>query len=336
MKQKTHIYLFAWALALMVSACANEEFEDPVSIDVPPESFIVKDTVRVYFGEGSASVELPLGRTDVTYTVNNGYATITNACDTAELVFVLKGSSTNGGLVYNGIYKCTFVLDNLSLVSNVGPALDIQCGKRVNLKMTEGSENSLEDAVGGTHKGCLYCRGHMKITGNGNLTVRGNTKNGIHVKEYLKLGTSLGKITIKEVVGYAFNIGEEFEMEGGTLDLAVTNMDSRAIDCDSTVTISGGTIDILASGDGSRGIQANYDITINENSGPTVINIAANGGRCSETDRHRCMGMKTDLAFKMSAGNVTVTKLLNNARGIRCLTAEVTGGTCNAEINEGE
>ncbi len=335
MKLTKQLYLFACTLVLMVSSCANEEFEDPVSIDVPSQEFIVKDTIRVYFGEGSAAVDLPLGRTDVTYIVNNGYATITNACDTAELVFVLKGSSTNGGLVYNGIYKCTFVLDNLSLVSSIGPALDIQCGKRINLKMTEGSENSLEDAAGGTHKGCLYCKGHMKITGKGNLTVKGNTKNGIHTKEYLKIGTSVGRITIKEVVEDAINIGEEFEMEGGTLDLAATSMDSRAIDCDSTVTISGGTIDILASGDGSRGIQANYDITINENSGPTVINIAANGGKCSETDEHRCMGMKTDLVFKMSAGNVTVTKLKNSARGIRCLSKELTGGTCNAEFKEG-
>ena len=330
-----HLYILALASTLIISSCANEEFEDPVSIDVPSQDFVVKDIVKVYFAEGNVAVDLPLGRTDVTYVVNNGYVTITNTNETDELMFILSGSSTNGGLVYNGIYKCTFVLDNLSLVSNTGPALDIQCGKRVNIKMTEGSENSLEDAAGGTHKGCLYCRGHVKITGNGNLTVKGNTKNGIHIKEYLKIGTSVGKITVKEVVGHAISVGEDFEMEGGTLDLAATNMDSRAIECDSTVTISGGNIDILASGNGSRGIQANYDITINENSGPTVINIAANGGKCSEPDEHRCMGMKTDLVFKMSAGHVTVTKLLSNARGIRCLSKEITGGTCDAEIKEG-
>ena len=330
-----HLYILALASTLIISSCANEEFEDPVSIDVPSQDFVVKDIVKVYFAEGNVAVDLPLGRTDVTYVVNNGYVTITNTNETDELMFILSGSSTNGGLVYNGIYKCTFVLDNLSLVSNTGPALDIQCGKRVNIKMTEGSENSLEDAAGGTHKGCLYCRGHVKITGNGNLTVKGNTKNGIHIKEYLKIGSSVGKITVKEVVGHAISVGEDFEMEGGTLDLAATNMDSRAIECDSTVTISGGNIDILASGNGSRGIQANYDITINENSGPTVINIAANGGKCSEPDEHRCMGIKTDLVFKMSAGYVTVTKLLSNARGIRCLSKEITGGTCDAEIKEG-
>ena len=330
-----HLYILALASTLIISSCANEEFEDPVSIDVPSQNFVVKDIVKVYFAEGNVAVDLPLGRTDVTYVVNNGYVTITNTNETDELMFILSGSSTNGGLVYNGIYKCTFVLDNLSLVSNTGPALDIQCGKRVNIKMTEGSENSLEDAAGGIHKGCLYCRGHVKITGNGNLTVKGNTKNGIHIKEYLKIGTSVGKITVKEVVGHAISVGEDFEMEGGTLDLAATNMDSRAIECDSTVTISGGNIDILASGNGSRGIQANYDITINENSGPTVINIAANGGKCSEPDEHRCMGIKTDLVFKMSAGYVTVTKLLSNARGIRCLSKEITGGTCDAEIKEG-
>ena len=73
-----HLYILALASTLIISSCANEEFEDPVSIDVPSQDFVVKDIVKVYFAEGNVAVDLPLGRTDVTYVVNNGYVTITN------------------------------------------------------------------------------------------------------------------------------------------------------------------------------------------------------------------------------------------------------------------
>ena len=336
MRQAKHLYLLTCALAILLASCDNETFEDPISTTVPSEEFTVKDTVKVYFDESSATVSVPLGRTDVTYETDNGYVTITNACDTTELVFVLAGTSTDGGLTYNGTYKCTFVLNGLSLTSTQGAALDIECGKRIYIKLPEDTENYLEDCADGTQKGCLYTKGHIKMVGSGNLTVKGNTKNGIHVKEYLKLGESLGTLTITDVVNHAISVGEEFEMEGGTLELVAQNMDTKALKCDSTVTISGGTMNITADGDGSRGIQADYDITINESTGTTTITVAANGGKCSEEDEHRCMGIKTDQTFKMSAGTVTVTTVKNSARGIRCLTKEVTGGTCNAEFKEGE
>lgn len=335
MKRNLYTLSLIWmSLAAFVS-CSYEEWSDPVSTQVPEASFIVKDTVKVKFTDGSATVDLPIGRDDVSYVINNGYVTLTNACDTAELVFVISGTSSNGGLIYNGIYKCTMVMDNLSLVSSQGPAIDIQCGKRIAVKLTEGSENYLEDAAGGTHKGCLYCRGHIQLTGNGTLTVKGNTANGIHIKEYLRVGTSFGTLNISETVGHAVKVGEEVEISGGTFNLTVNNEDTKALNCDSTITISGGTFNVVANADGSRGIQANYDITINENSGPTSIIVEANGGKCSDEYEHRCMGIKTDLVFKMSAGYVKVTKLKNSARGIRCLSKELTGGTCDAEFKEG-
>ena len=335
MKRNLYILsLFLMSTAAFVS-CSYDEWTDPISTQVPEKSFIVKDTVKVKFTNGGAVVDLPLGRDDVSYVISNGYVTLTNANDTEELVFVLSGSSNNGGLIYNGIYKCTMILDNLSLVSSQGPAIDIECGKRIAVKLTEGSVNYFEDAAGGAHKGCFYCRGHIQLSGNGELNVKGNTANGIHVKEYLHVGTSFGTLNISQTVGHAVKVGEEVEIQGGTFNLTVNNEDTKALNTDSTLTISGGTFNVVANGDGTRGIQANYDIEINENDGPTNIIVEANGGKCSDENEHRCMGIKTDLVFKMSAGYVKVTKQKNSARGIRCLSKELTGGTCDAEFKEG-
>ena len=324
---KRNLYILSLLLMSTVAfvSCSYDEWTDPVSTEVPEKSFIVKDTVKVKFTDGGASVELPVGRDDVSCRINGGYVTLTNTNETDELVFVLSGSSTNGGLIYNGVFKCTMIIDNLSLVSSQGPAIDIQCGKRIAVRLTEGSVNYLEDAGGGTHKGSFYCRGHVQLSGNGELTVKGNTANGIHVKEYLRVAKSFGTLNISETVGHAVKVGEEVEIQGGTFNLTVNNEDTKALNTDSTLTISGGT----------RGIQANYDIEINENDGPTNIIVEANGGKCSDPDEHRCMGIKTDLVFKMSAGYVKVTKLKNSARGIRCLSKELTGGTCDAEFKEG-
>ena len=335
MKRYLHILsLLMMSTAAFVS-CSYDEWTDPVSTEVPEQSFLVKDTIKVKFTDGSVTVDVPVGRDDVTYTVNNGIVTLTNACDTDELVFVLSGSSTNGGVIYNGIYKCTMIVDNLSLVSPRGPAIDIECGKRIAVKLTEGSVNYLEDAAGGGHKGCFYCRGHIQLSGNGELTVKGNTANGIHVKEYLRVSKTFGTLNISESVGHAVKVGEEVEIHGGTFNLTVNNEDTKALNSDSTITISGGTFNVVANGDGTRGLQANYDIEINENDGPTNIVVEANGGKCSDENEHRCMGIKTDLVFKMSAGYVKVTKVKNSARGIRCLSKELTGGTCDAEFKEG-
>ena len=331
--------LYILSLLLMSTAafvsCAHDDWSDPVSTEVPEKSFVIKDTVKVKFTDGGAAVELPVGRDDVSCQINGGYVTLTNTNETDELVFVLSGASTNGGLIYNGTFKCTMIIDNLSLVSSQGPAIDIQCGKRIAVRLTEGSVNYLEDAAGGTHKGSFYCRGHVQLSGNGELTVKGNTANGIHVKEYLRVAKSFGTLNISETVGHAVKVGEEVEIHGGTFNLSVDNEDTKALNSDSTITISGGTFNVIANGDGTRGIQANYDIEINENDGPTNIVVEANGGKCSDENEHRCMGIKTDLVFKMSAGYVKVTKLKNSARGIRCLSKELTGGTCDAEFKEG-
>lgn len=235
-----------------------------------------------------------------------------------ELEFVLQGTSTNGSLTYTGSLKCKFYLNGLSLTSQKGAALDIQCGKRVALILNEGTSNTLADAPNGTQKAALYCKGHLEIEGSGSLTVTGKSRHGICTKEYLQLKKSTGNVTVNGAVSDAIHAGQYFLMNGGTvtisgqqgdgiqteiltldddvtpnpdkefngqifirggnINVTVAADDKKGIKSDDKMTISGGTFTITASGDGSKGISVGKHLLVNEDDGTTLIQIRATGG----------------------------------------------------------
>ena len=106
----------------------------------------------------------------VTYSVNGANVSIVSTNVKQELEAVLQGQSSNGSLTYTGPLKCKFTLNGLDLTSTQGPAIDIQCGKRVALILAPGTQNTLADAAGGLHKGAFYCKGHVEVEGAGSLT----------------------------------------------------------------------------------------------------------------------------------------------------------------------
>ena len=118
------------------------------------DSITLVHTVTVTFNGSTASVDLGHAR-DVTYTTDGAHVNILSTNIKSELEFVLQGSSTQGSLTYDGPLKCKFYLNGLNLKSNRGAAIDIQCGKRVDLILNAGTTNVLEDAAGGEQKAAL-------------------------------------------------------------------------------------------------------------------------------------------------------------------------------------
>ncbi len=280
------------------------------------DSITVVHTVTVTFSDDTASVDLGHAK-DVTYEVDGAHVNIISTNTKSELEFVLQGASSQGSLTYDGPLKCKFYLNGLNLTSDSGAAIDIQCGKRVDLILVDGTENVLVDAAGGTQKAALYCKGHLEVSGSGSLTVTGNTKHAIATKEYLELKKSTGTITINKAVSDAMHIGQYFQMNGGTLNISgqagdgiqveiltldddvtpnpdkenngmmfikggsitITAAcdDTKGIKAPSDMTVTGGTFNITASGAGSRGIQVTGNLTINENDNTTMMLIRAMG-----------------------------------------------------------
>lgn len=280
------------------------------------DSITVVHTIYVTFAGDTATVDLGHAP-DVTTTTDGAHVSILSTNTRHELELVLQGESTQGSLTYDGPLKCKFYLNGLNLTSNRGAAIDIQCGKRVDLILVSGTENVLADAAGGTQKAALYCKGHLEVEGSGSLSVTGNTKHGIATKEYMQLKKSTGTITVNKAVSDAMHVGQYFLMSGGTLTLtgqagdglqvetltlddditpnpdkenngqmficggsisvAAVNIDTKGIKVPGNLTVSGGTFQIVASGDGSKGISVAGNMLVNEDDNTTFMQILATG-----------------------------------------------------------
>ena len=281
------------------------------------DSITVVHTVNVTFDGNTASVDLGHAP-GVTYEVDGAHVNILSTNTKSELEFVLQGSSSQGSLTYDGPLKCKFYLNGLNLTSDRGAAIDIQCGKRVDFILNEGTENVLADAAGGDQKAALYCKGHLEVSGGGSLTVTGNAKHAISTKEYLEIKKSTGSITVDKAVNDALHIGQYFLMSGGTLNISgqgregiqveIMTLDDdvtpnpdkednglmffrggkivitssaptrKAIKAPSNLIVSGGQFEIYASGEGTKGFSVDGDMTVGEEDNETLITVRATGG----------------------------------------------------------
>lgn len=280
------------------------------------DSIKVVHTVTVTWDGDQATVDLGHAP-NVTYETDGGHVSILSTDTKNELEFVLQGESTQGSLTYEGPLKCKFYMNGLNLKSNRGAAIDIQCGKRINLILNPGTKNFLADSTGGEQKAAFYCKGHLEIEGSGSLTVTGNSKHAIATKEYMQLKKSTGSITVNRAISDAMHVGQYFQMNGGTITLTgqaddglqvekVTLSDdvtpdpskenngqmfirggsinitaendiTKGIKVPGDLTVSGGTFIIVANGDGSRGIQVAGNMVVGEEDNTTLMQIRANG-----------------------------------------------------------
>ena len=236
------------------------------------DSITVVHTVTVTFDGDTAYVDLGHAA-NVTDTIKGAHVNIVSTNTKSELEFVLQGESTHGSLTYDGPLKCKFYLNGLNLTSDEGAAINIQCGKRVDLILKEGTENFLVDAPNGEQKGALYCKGHLEVSGGGSLTVSGNSKHAIATKEYMQIKKSTGSITVNKAVSDAMHIGQYFLMEGGTLNIGGQGGEGIQVETLTIVTedndtipnpekednglmfIRGGQLNVTASALGSKAIK---------------------------------------------------------------------------------
>lgn len=295
--------------SIMNSDSVFKEFiynDDKTQVTIGNDTYDIEDIDSIVFSkpnipcvavvwEGtSATVTIDPTITGVTYSTNGGHVTITSSNTKEEILYVLSGESSNGSLVLNGSYKLTMHLNGLSLTSAKGPAIDIECGKRIELKLIKGTENTLVDCSKGTQKAALFAQGHLEIKGKGTLNVTGNTKHAISAKEYLTLKSSTGTINILGAVSDGIHCGKgssaaaDYEncrftmnggivnisgcgsdcvdaddygsvfMNGGILNLKVDKPDTNGVKCDSIMRMTGGTIKMEVSDSLSCGIKHNY------------------------------------------------------------------------------
>ena len=275
--------LFCGQLAAQVSHSSNMTNIVKVTYNGISASVVVSSNLQAY----------------VTATVNGGDVSVVQkntvgASTCGEIIYQLCGASTKGSFSMEGTYKATIELHGLTLTNPSGPAINIQNGKRIEMRPIEGTISTIKDGTStetDAWKAAIYCKGHLEFKDKGTLNVYGNYAHAIYSKEYM----SIKNCTIKvlSAVKDALHCREYFLMESGYVHLK--GFASDGIECN----IDGTT---------STGETANHD---NEDSG----NIYIMGGTLL-IDMSKSSGdsIKPD-GEKIISGDATV-EITNTSTGL--------------------
>ncbi|MBQ1650167.1 MAG: carbohydrate-binding domain-containing protein [Prevotella sp.] len=338
----------------------NKEFDlSEISSMTVDNSTVTDDAIDVVYEGTTAEVTVAGNIAQwVTVEVTGAHVSVAQADDLAtEITYNLSGSSEDGGFYTSGAYKATLQLNGLTLTNQSatysGAAIDVQNSKRINIKLAEGTTNTLVDATGGSQKGCLYVKGHAEFKQKGTLYVTGNVKHGIKTGEYMSVKNA--NIYVTSAVGDAVNCEQYFMMESGTLNLS--GMADDGIQCDietastgettdhededsGNVYISGGTIVADVTGIACKGIKAEGNVNI---SGGTIDITTSGNGKWSEdislstggeTKGASCINGDADV--NITGGNITLKSTGSGGSGMKCDgMMTINGGTIDISTTGG-
>lgn len=268
------------------------------------------DIIEIVYSETTAEAFVP-ETADVQVSINGAHVSVAAFTNTEEYIYKLSGATTNGSFTLTGTYKLTIELAGVKLISQIGPALNIQCGKRCAVVLDEGTFNWMSDSNGGAQKGAMYFDGHPEFEGPGTLYIMGNSKHAICAKEYLQIKKTTGTINILGAISDGIHCGRGkpfmgdknfFQISGGIIN--IENVGSDAIDsddygrmnikggiinatvgvdggtglkCDSVFNMTGGTLNITVNGRDAEAIRANYEALLY--GGKINVNIAGDGSK---------------------------------------------------------
>lgn len=240
-----------------------------------------------------------------------------------EISYILKGESQNGSFTLDGGFKASIELQGVTLVNPAGAAIDVEIGKRIAVRVQEGTVNNLTDGASGSQKGALYCKGHLEFKQKGTLNVTGLKSHAIASKEYIQIkNTNLNILGSKKD---GINCGQYFLMESGNLTIAnvgddgmqVAFKDTTVEDEEDTgcITIKGGTLDIDVTAAAAKALKCEGDFIMTKG----AIKATVNGGGLWDSDKLKtkassCIGADGNL--NISGGTLTLTANGAGGKGI--------------------
>ena len=312
------------------------------------ETTVVDNMVSVAYDESSAVVTVAGNVAQyLTITTNGAHVNIAQSEDVVEeITYTLSGSSTDGEFYMSGSYKATVELNGLTLTNKTpvksGAAVHIQNGKRIKVKVMDGTTNTLVDCADGSQKGAFYVKGHPEFSKSGVLNVVGNLKHAIKSGEYIELKDAT--INVTSAAGDGINCAQYFLMESGVINISGVEDDGIQCDIDDTevgstgetidhededsgnIYLEGGQITINTPGKAAKGVKSEGDLIVKGG----TINITTTGhGKWDEEDvktkAAACLG--SDAKVVISGGTLTLTSTGAGGKGINCDAAfELSGG----------
>lgn len=295
--------------AIPAAQAGDMTYQNGTSLTVMGKTLQVADITRMYVDNSSVTdnmVSVEYSGDEATVTIAGNVARYVDASvegahvslkqsaevgdkTCGEITYSLSGTSTDGEFYMEGAYKATVELRGLTLTNPSGAPLNIQDGKRIELSVKKDTENTLTDALSGSQKGCLVCKGHLELKGKGTLNIYGNTAHGIYAKEYVSLKNCT--VNVLSAVKDGVNCNQYFLMESGTLSVdgvaddgvQVSYKDDTDREAEDTgsITITGGTLNIAVTGTATKGLKADGNVDV---SGGDITITTSGGGKWDEAD----------------------------------------------------
>ncbi|MCM1315316.1 MAG: carbohydrate-binding domain-containing protein [Alistipes senegalensis] len=241
----------------------------------------------------SDSYTITLSSTSILTDAPADVASVENNVLTIKKPAVMNVSGENkGGQIVIDVDKTTYPdgvvkldLNGASLTNeSVAPIYVASIGDEVQIVAKSGTDNTISDGTSHTDtytdsdgnvnqiNGAIFSRDDLKIKGSGNLTVNGNTADGIVSKNDLKIYN--GNVTVNAVDDGvrgkdSVTIGNDTATDYSALKLTINTQSGDGIKSSSNetgtkaygvVTINGGTVEIKSYADG---IQAEQDFIMN-------------------------------------------------------------------------
>ena len=254
----------------------NSDFTTSISITYDNTTAIVSGSVE--------GVEVTVDGADVT--VNSSVKGIE---------YVLTGTSSDGCFKVYSDKKFKLTLDGLTLTNNDGAAINIQSKKRIFVELADGTTNNLTDGSKYNKvededmKATLFSEGQLIFSGKGTLNVTGKGKHGIASDDYVRFRPG-NVININASAGNGVKANDAIIIEGGVLNVEVSDTASKGLSSDGYVEVNGGRTTVITTGDGE------YEE--------------------DENDTSACAGIKSDSIFTMNGGELWLKSTGSGGKGI--------------------
>lgn len=242
------------------------------------------------------------GVAGVTVTIAGNDVTVDHD-STEGINYVVTGTTTDGSLIINGKTNFGLTLNGVNITSASKTALDIECSGNAYLYAT--GSNKLNDGTTEDHKGAIFAKGKLLISGDGSLEVYGNYKNGIHGKNSIVIEKGVN-LYVKSTENNGIKSGGDMFINGGIINVEVSADGGKAINGDANVTINGGRTTVIATGNGTW----------------EVDETLSTGG-----DTKAAAGIGSDGNFYMNGGELYAKATGSGGKGVKAdYEGYITGG----------
>jgi len=338
----------------------NSEILDE-NFETNSQDIDVENAISLSFDEDGVTIFNPFENVHITD--ENGSVIITSVEENTEINYVLSGQTKTGSVKIYSNYKFGLILNGVSIISNNGPAINIQSSKKASVTLVENTNNRLIDSS--TYptdeeedmKAAFFSEGQLVFEGNGTLYVLGRYKHAICSDDYINIKS--GNIKVSGSVTDGINVNDYFKMSGGTLNITSGN---DGIDCgkgyievgggtisinakegdgiktsykgsDTSISpyikITGGNVDVTCTGNAAKGIKSKGDVTLSGGK----INITTSGDAYYDTDdaditSSSCIKCDGNMIISGESTTVTTTSSGSAGKGINVEgTLTFDGGT---------